>query len=264
MRALWLMLCVAGLVGSLGCRGGAAEPKRELVVFAASSLRDAFTAISAEFVRQHPGAEVTFNFAGSQELRAQLEHGARADVFAAADREPLQALLKARRAEPPRIFAHNRPVIVVAERSATVLRDFADLARAERLVLGAPEVPIGRYTARVLDRAAGPLGPEWRARVASHVVSRELNVRQVLAKVSLGEADAGIVYQSDVRAAPAPVRTIEIPEAYNETAEYPLAVLTGAPNPELARAWVQLVLSDAGQRTLQRFGFLNRRVPRDP
>ncbi len=257
MHVFRLLLCVCCLLGSLGCRGGASASKQELVVFAASSLREAFTAIREQFLREHPDVQVTFNFAGSQELRAQIEHGARADVFAAADREHLQTLVRAGRAEPPRIFAQNEPVMVVAAHQADVLREFPDLARAERLVVGAAGVPIGRYTGRVLERAAQKLGPAWRARVEARVVSRELNVRQVLAKVSLGEADAGIIYRSDVRTAPRPVRTIEIPDAFNETAEYPLAVLTSAPSPELARAWVLFVLSEAGQRTLHRFGFLD-------
>lgn len=254
MNAHWLLLCLACLLCSGGCRSDP-RPKQELVVFAAASLREAFTEIREEFRRTHPQVEVVFNFAGSQELRSQIEHGAPADVFASADPEHMRALMRAGHAEPARVFARNELVVVAAQKART-LRQFGDLDRAERVVVGAAEVPVGRYTQRVLDRAGRKLGAEWRARVDARIVSRELNVRQVLAKVRLGEADAGIVYESDARAVHGAVRTIEIPRDINETAEYPLAVLAAARQPGPARAWAELVLSRAGQRILEHAGFL--------
>ncbi|MCC6527827.1 MAG: molybdate ABC transporter substrate-binding protein [Polyangiaceae bacterium] len=254
-----LVLCLAALSVPAGCERGQATPAPHedgLVVFAAASLRDAFTAIGADFERAHPGVTVTFQFAGTQELRTQLEHGAAADVFASADQRHMDELVAASRASEPVVFARNEPVLVVALEAAGRIHGLADLPSAARLVVGSPEVPIGRYTQQILERAAARFGADYRARVEARIVSRELNVRQVLAKVSLGEAEAGFVYRSDVRAAEDRVSLVTIPAELDVVAEYPIAVVTGAAHPVLARAWVDLVLSADGARALERAGFL--------
>ena len=148
-------------------------------------------------------------------------------------------------------------MIVVARESVEKIRSLADLPSAERIVIGVPEVPIGRYTLQILDRAsATALGADFRARVEAKVVSRELNVRQVLAKVSLGEADAGIVYRTDARAARDGVGVVTIPLDVNVIAEYPIAVVSDAAHPALARDWVDFVVSVEGQRVLAKAGFI--------
>jgi molybdate transport system substrate-binding protein len=234
-----------------------AEPlEDQLVIFAATSLREAFTTLGAEFERAHSGVKLTFNFAGTQELRTQLEHGAPCDVFASADQRHMRELVKASRVSEPLVFARNEPVVVVAKESSSALRRFADLPQARRLVIGAPEVPIGRYTRELLERANGHFGPDFRARVEANVVSRELNVKQVLAKVSLGEAQAGIVYRTDAQAAGARISLVVIPPYVNIVAEYPIAVVARAPHPRVARAWIDLVLGAAGQSALEKAGFL--------
>jgi molybdate transport system substrate-binding protein len=231
-------------------------PEQELVIFAAASLREAFTALGAEFKLQHPGVELTFNFAGTQELRTQIEQGAAVDVFASADQKNMDTLVAARLVAAAQPFARNEPVVVVARDSAAAIRGLADLPLADRIVVGAPEVPIGRYTLQILDRAAATLGADFRTRVEAKVVSRELNVRQVLSKVSLGEAQAGIVYRTDAQAALDKVSVVTIPSEVNVIAEYPLALTSSAVHPELARAWVDFVLSSGGQRLLLNAGFL--------
>ena len=231
--ALTAALCLVG-------HGARAE---EVTVFAASSLREALSEVARQFEGQHQGVTVALQFAGSQQLRVQLENGAAADVFASAD-EKQMALLGAL-APSPQIFAHNQPVLVVPRDNPAGLRVFADLPRARRIVLGAAEVPIGAYSDRILAKARLDLG--------SRVVSRELNVRQVLAKVELGEADAAIVYRTD--AAGKAVQVIAIPEEINVTALYPVAVLAGARQPVLAAQFVELLRSPAGAATLSRFGF---------
>jgi molybdate transport system substrate-binding protein len=227
----------------------------KLVVFAAASLRDAFTALGENFEREHPGVTVSFNFAGTQELRTQVEQGASADVFASADQKHMAELVRQKLVAGPVVFARNEPVVVVADESAARIKALADLPNAERLVIGAPDVPIGRYTAQILNSASASLGADFSARVEAKVVSRELNVKQVLVKVSLGEAQAGIVYRTDARTAK-DVTTVGIPENMNVIAEYPIAAISAAPHPELARAWVAVVLSDAGQSKLREAGFL--------
>ena len=252
------LLALAALV-ALGCDGRRASPRereeRELVVFAASSLREAFIELARSFERAHPGVEISFNFGGSQDLRRQIVEGAPADVFASADERQMAELEAAARVEAPRVFARNAPVVVVAREKADVLRTFADLPNAERIVLGAPDVPIGRYALAVLDAASHTLGADFRARVEARVVSHELNVKQVLAKVALGEADAAIVYRTDAAAARGDVTVVELPAEIAVVARYPIAVAKGAPHPRLARAWVELVLAPDGQGRLEHAGF---------
>lgn len=235
-----------------------AERKRveseELVVFAATSLRDVFTGMSQEFRRAHPNVEVRLNFAGTHELHTQLDHGATADVFASADRRHMQELLRAGRVQAPVTFARNEPVLVVSEEKKDQIRTLADLPSAERIIIGVPEVPIGRYTLQVLDRASRTLGTDFRARVEARVVSRELNVRQVLAKVSLGEADAGVVYRSDV-SADNKVSVVVIPAEINVIAEYPIALVSETKHAASARAWLGWVLSERGRARLASAGF---------
>jgi molybdate transport system substrate-binding protein len=233
----------------------AATREEKLVVFAASSLQDVFAKLGEEFGKAHD-AKVTFNFAGTQELRTQLEYGAPADVFAAADTKHMDELVKGSLVTAPVMFARNEPVIVVARESVDEIRSLGDLSSAERIVLGVPEVPIGRYTVQILDKASAKLGADFRSRVEAKVVSREANARQVLAKVSLGEADAGIVYRTDARSAGGDVAIVPIPLDINVIAEYPIAAVSGAPHPGLARAWLDFVLSADGQKRLRDAGFI--------
>ena len=246
--AILLTTALLSLVPCVGCReAGHDQP---LVVLAASSLREAFDELGAGFEVEHPGVRVELAFSGTQELRAQVEHGARADVFASADLAHMEALVREGLALEPSVFARNIPVVVVAP--GAPVRTFADLPSAERIAIGAPEVPIGRYAAAVLDRAQEALGDGFRDRVEARIVSREFNVRQVLAKVELGEAQAGIVYRTDVRDG---VSVVPIPEVLAVKPEYPISVLRGAPRPGLAHAFIAWVRSERGRRILVAHGF---------
>jgi molybdate transport system substrate-binding protein len=242
-----------------GCRQRAtptSADKHDVTVFAASSLRETFTALGHRFEEQHPGAHVVLSFAGSQTLRAQIEHGAAVDVFASADERHMSALVAEGHVRAPQLFAKNELVVAVAQSKRDTLREFSQLPEAERIVLGAPEVPVGEYTRQTLERASSDLGADFRTRVEAHVVSREPDVRQVLAKVALGEADAGIVYRTDASSVKDKIALVSIPTAYNVTAHYPIAVATHAPEPELAQAFVSLLLSPDGERALADGGFL--------
>lgn len=225
-------------------------------MFAAASLREVFGGLGDEFKREHSGVEITFNFAGTQELRTQLEQGAAADVFASADQRHMDELVKAGRASAPAIFARNEPVVVVSKGQITKLKAFADLPRVEHIVIGTPEVPIGRYTLQILDKANEKLGKDFRKEVEANVASHELNVKQVLAKVTLGEADAGIVYRTDAMSAKDQVGVVDIPPELNVIAEYPIAKVSDAAHPKLAGAWLDLVLSQVGQDRLKAAGFI--------
>jgi molybdate transport system substrate-binding protein len=257
-------LALSVLVLGLGCRSEPSAEARKapapaadttLTVFAAASLREAFQSMARDFEKSRPGAHVTFNFAGTQQLRTQLEHGATVDVFAAADTQNVDALAQQGLLEKSVIFAHNEPVLVVSRESAASVKGLADVSRASRVVLGAPEVPIGRYTLQILDRANALFGSDFKERVLAKVVSRELNVRQVLSKVELGEADVGFVYRSDTSVAKGQVTVVSLPAEVNVLARYPIALSRGAAHRELGLAFIGWVTSREGRRVLEEGGF---------
>jgi molybdate transport system substrate-binding protein len=241
---------IAALVVS-GFFASARAGQRELTVFAAASLREVFEDFG-KTLETKSGVKVHLNLAGSQELRTQIENGARADVFASADQKHMAALVQAKLVAEPRVFARNMPVVVVPKGNPAKVGSFEQLTRAKKIVIGVPEVPIGTYTVQILDKA----GAAFKEKVLANVASRELNVRQVLAKVVLGEADAGIVYKTDAIAGKDKVEIIEIPAQVNVVAEYPIAVLARAPQAAAAKAFVDLLLSDEGQKRLAAAGFV--------
>ena len=235
---------------------GALSAER-LRVFAAASLTEAFREVAAVHERVHPGRTVELNFAGSQVLRTQIEQGAPGDVFASADLVHADALRRAMLLRSCEVFARNALVVVVPAGEARV-KGLADLARpGTKLVVAGPAVPAGRYTAEVLARlgAAGLYGDDFPVRVQANIVSQEASVRVVLAKVALGEADAGFVYRSDAAAEKEKTRTIEIPERDNVVAEYAIGVLRRSHAPQEAQAFVDLVLGAEGQAILRAHGF---------
>jgi molybdate transport system substrate-binding protein len=241
--------------------GGAAQERTTLTVFAAASLSDAFGEIAREFERVRPGINVRLNLAGSQQLAAQIEQGASADVFAAAD-ERWMGYVRERRlvAMEPLVFARNRLVAIVPRTNPARIRRLQDLAKSGvKLVLCADAVPVGRYSRTVLRNLARDpaFDSDFAARALRNVVSEEENVKAIVAKVQLGEADAGIVYRSDVTLRVARyLRVFEIPESAAVIASYPIATTAGARDPAGAEAFVALVLSAEGQKILERHGFL--------
>ncbi len=246
----------------------AAEPL-ELTVFAAASLTDAFREIAARFERENPGLRVVLNFGGSPQLRVQIEQGARADVFASAN-QPQMDLLKRGGlvAGADRVFARNRLVVIVPKDNPARIERLQDLGRpGVRFVTTHPSVPVGGYTRAALEKMslAPGFGADFARRVAANIVSEEDNVKQVVAKVQLGEADAGVVYSSDVTpAVRRDVAIIPIPDPYNELAVYPIAVLKNARAPDAARRFVDFVLSEAGQERLVAHGFLPAAATQPP
>ncbi|CDM65409.1 molybdate ABC transporter substrate-binding protein [Pyrinomonas methylaliphatogenes] len=258
--ALVLVLTVICCAAACERNRTPATEKREVVVFAAASLTEAFREMATEFERARPGLRVAFNFAGSAQLRTQLAQGARADVFASADERNMNAAVAEGTVAPtPALFARNQPVIVVPADNPAQIAALADLAKpGVRLVLAAQDVPIGGYAREVLARAsrAPNYGGDFAARVQRNVVSEETNVRAALAKVALGEASATFVYRTDVTADVRDrVRIIEIPDEFNVVAEYYIAPTKNAPNPAGARAFIDFVLSDRGQQVLAERGF---------
>ncbi|WP_342446832.1 molybdate ABC transporter substrate-binding protein [Deinococcus sp. UR1] len=231
-----------------------------LTVFAASSLTDAFTEIGREFDR-NTGNRTTFQFAGSQTLRTQLENGARADVFASASDTQFTPLL-GKVVAARQVFARNTLTVIVPRGSDRV-KTLADLTRPGlRIVIAAPGVPAGEYTRQLLaavDRA-GTYGRDYPARFMKNVVSEEPNVRQVALKVQLGEADAAVVYSSDVTPAlKARVQAVALPSRFAALTPYPVGVTLDSRSAPQARAFVAYLLSADGQRILRKWGFRSAR-----
>lgn len=232
-----------------------------LTVYAAASLTEAFSDLGDSLQEAHPGLTVHFNFAGSQQLALQIEQGAPADVFASADQRWMSQVAEQGLADgEPAVFARNRLVAIVPRTNPARIRRLEDLARrGTKIVLAAEAVPAGKYSREALERLAKAEGfpDEYDRRVLANVVSQEENVKSVVAKVQLGEADAGIVYRSDVTPSVARyVRVFEIADAYNPIATYPIVVLKSASNREAAREFVALVQSASGQAVLQQHGLL--------
>jgi len=263
LLALALVLCSAGKAPAprVAAPKKSATPDHVITVFAAASLADALGAIAKEFERQYPRLKLRMNVAGSQQLAAQLGQGAEADVFASADegwmkRVAAQGRVSGMAAE----FAVNRPVVIVSRDRGSRIQRLADLASpGVKLVLGAPAVPIGHYSREALQRLSGQPGysKDFAKRVLANVVSEEENVKGVAGKVRLGEADAGIVYRSDVTPALAPyVRVLELPVAAAVRSPCWIAVLKGR-RETAARAFVDLVRSQRGQRLLAERGFMS-------
>ena len=228
-----------------------------LNVFAAASLTDAFTEIGKNFEAANPGVTVSFNFAGSQALRTQIEEGAPADVFASANKTEMDNLITGTLVaqDASKVFLNNKLVIILPSDNSAAMEKLEDLAKPGiKLIIAAEEVPVGKYARQVLDLMNGSFGSDFKDKVLANVVSNEDNVKQVVAKVQLGEGDAGIVYTSDAVAAP-DLKTIEIPAELNVIAKYPVAPLTKSAHAELATAFVNYVLSPDGQAVLQKWGF---------
>lgn len=256
VRAL-LLICVVLLSAACHASSPASQPPT-LTVFAAASLADAFDAISTEFTAA-TGTQILLSYAGSQDLVTQLAEGAPVDVLATASLKTMDSAVASGRiaAADIRHFAANRLALVVNPAAAGDLSELADLAAAGRsVVLADASVPAGAYAVQLLDRAAARYGTDFPARVFANVVSYETNVRTVLSRVELGEADVGIVYQSDAAAASADVIIVALPADLNPAVPYPLARVSDSAEPALADAFIAYIMSDAGQALLQRYGFL--------
>jgi molybdate transport system substrate-binding protein len=240
----------------------AAPARVELTVFAAASLTDALNALKADFEALYPHVTVVYNFGGSNALAQQVVEGAPADVFASANNAQMNVAIEGGRivTGTQRTFVRNRLVVVVPTGNPGEVETLQDLARPGLLlVLAAAEVPVGQYSLDFLDKAAQDpaFGAAFKDEVLANVVSYEENVRTVLTKILLGEGDAGIVYTSDITGEGADqVERLDIPDALNTIASYPIAPIADSENAEMAQAFVDYTLAAEGQRTLAEFGFI--------
>ncbi len=236
-----------------------APQAKTLTVFAAASLTQAFGEIGKNFETAHPGVTVKFNFGGSPTLRTQLEQGAVADIFASANQTEMDNAIKSGLVaqNASQVFLTNQLLVILPTNNPAKIQTLNDLAKPGiKLVLGDTTLPGGKYARQILNNMSkdASFGSDFSAKVLANVVSNETDVKQVVAKVQLGEADAGIVYISDSVAAP-DLKTIAIPANFNVIAKYPIAALTKAPNANLAKEFIDYVLSGDGQAILKKWGF---------
>jgi molybdate transport system substrate-binding protein len=243
------LIATAVAILFLGAQPAAAGEKSsgDITVFAAASLTESFESIAKQFEQRYPDVDVKLNFDSSSNLAAQIQQGAPADVFASADEANLRKTIDSDDVTAtPVTFAKNRLEIAVEKGNPKKIKGLADLADSGLVVvLCADEVPCGRYAAEAFAKAGVTVSP----------ASKEENAKATLSKVSLGEADASVVYVTDVKAEKG-VSGVRVPNAQNVIATYPMATVDESQNATAARAWLRFVQSKAGQNTLKKFGFL--------
>ncbi len=266
-KVLFSGLIIALLTFASACRSPASEaasppPPVALTVFAAASLTAVFTEIGKEFEIAHPSTTVIFNFGGSNQLAEQINQGAPVDVFASANKKQMEAVIEGGRIAGDRqqTFARNRLVVIFPVDNPAGIVVLQDLAKPGiKLVLAAKEAPVGQYALDFLAKADrdAAFGATFKAEALKNVVSYEENVKAVFTKVALGEADAGIVYASDVAGSETRrVAKLDIPDSLNTIATYPIAPIKDSAQAGLAQAFVGFVLSPAGQAILAKYGFI--------
>ncbi|WP_227937615.1 molybdate ABC transporter substrate-binding protein [Alkalihalobacillus deserti] len=248
------------LVLITGCTSSAEESSSqspELMVFAAAQLQDAYTEAEEVFEEKYE-TNVMINFAGSQVVRTQIEQGAYADVFASADFSHMEALQDQNLVGKDTTFSHNTLTVLLPKSNPGNLSSLQDLSEVKHnLVIGIDAVPIGIYAREFLDNANAAFGSGYKEKVMSNVVSMETNTRAVAGKVTLGEADAGIVYVTDViPSIEDKVITIEIPDNLNVLTNNTMAIVNDSKNKELAEQWIDFIMSEEGQNLLAKHKFM--------
>ena len=246
-RLILTALTLLGLGAACGGDNSGHSAPTDITVFAAASLTGVFTEIGAAFTAAHPDAKVTFSFDSSSALVQQITQGAPADLFASADTSNMDKLTQAGlNGTPPVIFTTNLLAIIVAKGNPKGITGVADLARPDlKVVLCADQVPCGKYAEQILDTAKVALTP----------VSHEQNVKGVVTKVTTGEADAGIVYVTDIRAEAGKAEMVTIPAGLNVVAKYPIATVKTSPHPEVDQAFIDFLTGPDGQALLATYGF---------
>jgi molybdate transport system substrate-binding protein len=265
---LAFLLLFVGALSACGSAPSGSDPTATyaspvtLNVFAAASLTNAFNDIGKQFHTAHPSVTVTFNYAGSQALAQQINQGAPADVFASANQTQMNVVIQGGEVDSAssKVFVHNLLVVIFPKSNPGQVTKLQDLAKPGlKIVLAAASVPAGQYAVDYLGKASADasFGSDYKANVLKNVVSYENDVESVVSKVSLGEADAGIVYTTDALANTSQLGQLSIPTNLQTVAAYPIAPIKGSKNAATAQQFVDFVFSSAGQQTLTKYGFIS-------
>lgn len=258
---LLLLLLLLTACGASTSPGASSQPVK-LTVFAAASLKGAFTEIGAAYSKAHSNVTITFNFAGSDALAQQITQGAPADIFASANTKQMDVVVKGRdiTGSGVKTFAHNRLVLIYPSANPAHIHSLQDIGKSGvKVDLAAASVPVGQYALDFLGKASADpsFGATFKANVLKNVVSYETDVKSVLAKVALGEADAGIVYTTDATTEASKVGTVAIPDALNSIATYPIGVVKSSRQAATAQDLIAYIVGADGQAILAKYGFLS-------
>lgn len=260
------MLRQSTLIFMLICLSALPVAADNLLVFAASSLREAFLEIG-QLYEEQTGKKVSFNFAGSQTLRTQIEFGAPADLYAAANPETITPLVNKGLVGDIHFFASNNLTLLLSRRHSKVQK-IADLARSDvQIAIGSAAVPIGKYSRQLLAAMGNDTnyGQKMIDAIWNNVRTEESSVKAIVSKLLLDEVDAGIVYRTDLIAeVSAKTTNLELPPQYNPRVRYPLAIVKESQQPESAQTFLALVLAPAGQKILQQKGFQSAQTGENP
>jgi molybdate transport system substrate-binding protein len=261
-KARWvpgIIVMALVLAASTSCttqNSGDQSSSTKLVVLGAASLAKVFPSIGADFADANPGVSFQFSFAGTDTIAAQIEQGAKADVFAGASTSYGDQLQSDGLIDPYKPFATNQLVLVLPPSNPAHITSLEDLTgKGIKLVVAGPTVPVGAYTLKVLDNLNGAYGPRYSKQVRANVVSEETDVEGVLTKVKLGEADAAFVYVTDASAAGTDVKAVTLPDSAQAVATYPVAVVKSSTHTSMAQAFMDYLLGPAAQDELQAAGF---------
>lgn len=256
-----LAACGGGSAATSTSNATPAAKPVSLNIFAAASLTESFNAIKTQYQAAHPNVKLTYNFNGSQLLAQQIISGAPADVFASADQTNMKKVSDPGLVENPQVFVKNKLVVIIPGGNPGKINTLKDLAnKGVKIDIEAPAVPAGKYSLQVLDKMgrSAEYGAAYERAVKANFVSQEENVKAVVQKVQLGEADAGFVYQTDVTSAVAnKVKVLDIPENFNVLAQYPIAVVKNSPRAADAQAFVQYILSSEAQAIFAKYRFIS-------
>lgn len=237
----------------------AQKHKVSIRIMAAASLTESFNAIKKEFESKYPNIKVEINYAGSQQLVTQIEQGVNADIFACANKEYMDKLAVENLVNKHKVFAHNKLILAISSNEKNI-KSLNDLAKSGiKLAIASPAVPVGKYTQEMLNKInkSGNFPFNYKQNFLKNVITNELSVKSVLTKVEIGEADASIVYKTDLtRETLKKVRTISIDDKYNVIATYPIALIKDSKNKQQANTFINYVLSDSGRKVFRKYGFM--------
>lgn len=255
-----LLLATLTACGGSSSAGASGQPVK-LTVFAAASLKGSFTAIGKAYSLAHPSVTITFNFAGSDTLAQQIVQGAPADLFASANTKQMDVVAQGGEitGSAVKTFAHNRLVLIYPTANPAHIQTLQDIGKpGVKVDLAAQSVPVGQYALDFLGKASADpsFGATYKANVLKNVVSYETDVKAVLAKVALGEVDAGIVYTTDAATETGKVGVVAIPDALNSIATYPIGVVKSSKQAAAAQDLLNYIVSAEGQAALAKAGFL--------